>query len=166
MMLTKVKNRHPLKRKEVKELIDKIRETFNYDFFDEKSNVETGEMEEYKLIFIENEPVFIYHENEIVFTLRGLDKFRPQERFVIVDMGAVRFVTSGADVMAPGIVDADKNIKEKQQVWVCDEKHKKPLAVGFALMSGEQMIKEEKGKAVKVVHYVGDMLWNLISKSL
>jgi len=165
-MLAKIKNRHPLKRKELKEIRDRIKETFNHDFFDEKSNVETGEIEQYKLVFLENEPVFIYHENNIVFTLKGLDKFRLQEKFVTVDMGAVRFVTSGADVMAPGIVDVDRNIKENQQVWVRDEKHKKPLAVGFALMSGEQMMKEDKGKAVKVVHYVGDRLWNLISKSL
>ena len=160
-MPTKIKNRHPLKRKEMRELLDKIRETFDHDLFDEKSNVETGDVEEYKLVFIENEPVFMQHENGIIFTLKGLDKLKLQEKFVTVDMGAVRFVTSGADVMAPGIVDADKNIKENQQVWVCDEKHKKPLAVGFALMNGEQMITEEKGKAVKVVHYVGDRLWNL-----
>ncbi len=165
-MQTKVKNRHILKSKDVKELIDKIRENYNNSFFDEKSNVETGDMEEYKIILIENEPVFVVHENKMVFTLKGLDRFKPQEKFVTVDMGAVRFITSGADVMAPGIVDADRNIKENQQVWICDEKHKKPLAVGFALMNGEQMVKEEKGKAVKVVHYVGDRLWNLISKSL
>jgi len=162
----KVKNRHTLKSKEVRELLDRIKENYNNVFFDEKSKVETGEIEEYKIIFIENEPVFTIHENKIIFTLKGLNKFRPQEKFVTVDMGAVRFVTSGADVMAPGIVDADKNIEEKNQVWICDEKHKKPLAVGFALMNGEQMVKEGKGKAVKVVHYVGDRLWNLISKSL
>jgi len=165
-MPVKVKNRHPLKSKDVKELIEKMRENYNNIFFDEKSNVETGDVEEYKIIFVENEPVFTINENKIVFTLKGLNKFTPQGKFVTVDMGAVRFVTSGADVMAPGIVDADRNIKENQQVWVCDEKHKKPLAVGFALMNGEQMIKEDKGKAVKVVHYVGDRLWNLISKSL
>jgi predicted ribosome-associated RNA-binding protein Tma20 len=33
-------------------------------------------------------------------------------------------------------------------------------------MSGEKMISEEKGKAIKVVHYVGDEVWNLIAKSL
>ncbi|MDH7516739.1 MAG: RNA-binding protein [Candidatus Thermoplasmatota archaeon] len=165
-MLIKVKNRHTLRRKEVRELINKIRENYNHSFFEEKSNVETGEVEGYKLVFVENKPVFMFHEKQMVFTLNGINKFRPQEKFVVVDMGAVSFVTSGADVMAPGVVDADKGISEGDPVWVCDEKHKKPLAVGFALMNSEQMIKEEKGKAVKVVHYVGDRLWNLISKSL
>jgi len=40
------------------------------------------------------------------------------------------------------------------------------LAVGIAIMTGEQMIKEEKGKAIKIIHYVGDQLWNFAAKSL
>ena len=67
--------------------------------------------------------------------------------------------------MAPGIVDADKNISENDPVWICDEKYRKPLAVGIAVMNGEQMIKEDKGKAVKIIHYIGDDIWNFSLKS-
>jgi PUA domain protein len=63
--------------------------------------------------------------------------------------------------MSPGIVDADLNIKKDDQVWVCDVRNKKPLAVGCALMDGSDMIKENKGKSVKIVHYVGDKYWDL-----
>jgi PUA domain protein len=75
-------------------------------------------------------------------------------------MGAVKFVTNGADVMAPGIVDAYSGIVEGDQVWVCDERNRKPLAVGIAVMSGEQMVEGDEGVAVKLVHYVGDVVWN------
>ena len=95
-----------------------------------------------------------------------LSKYKPKQNYVVVDMGAVKFVTNGADVMAPGIVDADENIDEDDQVWICDEKHNKPLAIGIALMSGEQMLKEKQGKAIKTIHYVGDQIWNFVAKSL
>ena len=88
-------------------------------------------------------------------------KYQPAEGRVVVDMGAVGFIVKGADIMAPGIVDADIQIKEGDFVWVCDEKHHKPLAVGKALMNGETMKVNQTGKAIKNIHYVGDMLWNL-----
>ena len=83
-------------------------------------------------------------------------------RKVVVDMGAIKFVTNGADVMTPGVVDADPEILEGQQVWICDETHGKPLAVGIALVSGEEMVEQSSGKAVRLLHYVGDKLWTLI----
>ena len=63
--------------------------------------------------------------------------------------------------MAPGIVDADPSILKDDYVWICDENNKKPLAIGIALMSGEQMKQSKEGKAIKNLHYVGDELWNL-----
>lgn len=165
-MFVKIKNRHRLKSKDIRKLQNELRNTFNSIFFNEKSSVETGDFEGMKIIFVDDEPCFMFHESKIVFTLHGLDIYKPNENFVVVDMGAIRFVTSGADVMAPGIVDADKNIVENDQVWICDEKHHKPLAVGIAIMSGEEMVNEEKGKAIKIIHYVGDRLWNFAAKSL
>jgi PUA domain protein len=162
----KIKNRHRLKTKDIKKIQNELKNAFNYVFFDETSSVETGDFEGIKLIVVESEPCFMFHENTIVFTLHGLNKYKPKQNFVVVDMGAVKFVTSGADVMAPGIIDADENIVEDKQVWICDEKHHKPLAVGIAIMSGEQMIKEKSGKAIKIIHYVGDKLWNFSAKSL
>lgn len=165
-MSVKIKNRHRLKTKDIKKFQNELKNTFNSVFFNEKSSVEMGDFEEIKIIFVDGEPCFMFHENKIVFTLYGLNRYKPKQNFVVVDMGAVRFVTNGADVMVPGIVDADKNIAENDQVWICDENHHKPLAVGIAVMTGEQMIKEEKGKAIKTIHYVGDQLWNFAAKSL
>jgi len=78
-------------------------------------------------------------------------------------MGAVKFVTNGADVMAPGIVDADENIIAGDMVWICDETHRKPLAVGVAVMNGPEMIKETKGKAIIMKHHIGDDIWKVIA---
>jgi PUA domain protein len=166
MFIGKIKNRHRLKSKEIKDIQSQINKTFKYDFLNERSMVETGDFEGIKIILVDDEPSFMFYEDKIIFTLHGINKYKPKENFVVVDMGAIKFIANGADVMAPGIVDADKNINENDQVWICDERHHKPLAVGIASMSGERMISEEKGKAIKVVHYVGDEVWNLIAKSL
>jgi PUA-domain protein len=165
-MITKVKNRHQLKGKDIKEIQRNLQQTFATIFFDETASVETGEIEDRTIIFVNDEPCFMIYNERILFTLHGLNKYQPQEKMVVVDMGAVKFVTNGADVMAPGIVDADTAIVEGDQVWICDEQHRKPLAVGIALMDGEQMIAEQKGKAISLVHYVGDKWWNLTAKSL
>ena len=162
----KIKNRHRLKSKNKREILNELQEVFNCNFFDEKISVETGDVEGTKMILVDDVPCFMYQNERIFFTLAGLEKYKPKEHYVIVDMGAVKFVTNGADVMAPGVVDADKNIIENDQVWICDERNHKPLAVGIALMSGEQMINEKKGKAISMVHYVGDKLWNFVAKSL
>lgn len=165
-MSVKIKNRYRLKTKDIKKFQNELKNTFDSVFFNEKSSVETGDFEEIKMIFVDGEPCFMIYKNRIVFTLQGLYKYKPREKFVVIDMGAVKFVTNGADVMAPGIVDADKDINENDQIWVCDEKHHKPLAVGIAIMTGEQMMSERQGKAINVIHYVGDRLWNLTAKSL
>ncbi len=162
----KIKNRHRLKTKDIKQFQDELKKTFTNDFFYEKSSVETGEFEDQKIIFVDGEPCFMFFENKIIFTLHGLNKYKPKQSFVVVDMGAIKFVTNGADVMAPGIVDADININENDQVWICDEVHKKPLAIGIANMTGEQMIAENTGKAIKTVHYVGDHLWKNINSMI
>lgn len=165
-MSLKLKNRHRLKTKDIRSFQNDLRNTFGNEFFNEKSSVETGDLEEIKMILIDSEPCFMLYDDKLFFTLHGLEKFKPKQNFVVVDMGAVKFVTNGADVMAPGIVDADENIGEGDQVWICDEKHHKPLAVGIAVMSGEQMVKENQGKAIRTIHYVGDRFWNFVAKSL
>jgi PUA domain protein len=165
-MFVKIKNRHKLKTKEIRKFEDELKKTFNSIFFNYNSLVETGDFEGISIILIENEPCFMIYENKIVFTIHGLNKYKPKENYVIIDMGAIKFITSGADVMAPGIIDADKKINKNDQVWICDENYHKPLAVGIAIISGEQMIKEKKGRAIKTIHYVGDKLWNLAAKSL
>jgi PUA domain protein len=162
----KIKNRHRLKTKDIKKFQNELKNNFDSIFIDLKSLVETGNFDGIEIILIDGEPCFMNYENKIVFTLTGINKFNPQKKYVIVDMGAVKFVTSGADVMAPGIIDADENIDKNDQVWICDEKHRKPLAIGIAIMTGEQMIKEKKGKAIKTIHHVGDKVWNFSAKSL
>jgi PUA domain protein len=63
--------------------------------------------------------------------------------------------------MAAGISGADSAIEEGDLVWIRDEVHKRPLALGWALLSGEEMVGATGGKAVKTIHWVGDELWDM-----
>ncbi len=94
-------------------------------------------------------------------SVRGCIALKPPKRYVTVDMGAVKFVLNGADVMAPGIVEADSAIAPGDLVWVRDERNKQALAVGQAIVPGTEMPRGPKGKAVVSVHHVGDDLWNV-----
>ena len=76
-------------------------------------------------------------------------------------MGAVKFVANGADVMRPGIVDADRQIKQGELISIIDVKNRVPMAVGIALASGENIMSMDSGRAIKNVHWVGDEIWSL-----
>ncbi len=81
---------------------------------------------------------------------------------VVVDIGAVPHIANGADVMGPGIVSADDSIRQGDIVVILDQKNQMPLAVGQAIFSADKMKARSKGRAVTVLMYVGDWLWELM----
>jgi PUA-domain protein len=123
--------------------------------------LEVVETSGFSLIALNGVPVAMYIDGEPFFTVRGSLELKPRRNLVTVDVGAVRFIRNGADVMSPGIVAADDNIKPGDPIIVVEERHKKPLGIGIALISGSEMVQSTKGKAVKIVHHVGDIIWDL-----
>jgi len=164
-MSIKVKNKHRLKRKKAKNIISSLEGYFQESFSIPVDTLDVGEVDDFTLYFINEKPLLMAYKDTVLFTIQGLLVYKPKHRYVRVDMGAVRFVTNGADVMAPGIVAADPTISTGDFVWICDETHKKPLATGIALMSGEEMVRASKGKSVQLIHHIGDALWNSFQDS-
>ncbi|MCD6492629.1 MAG: pseudouridine synthase, partial [Archaeoglobaceae archaeon] len=82
---------------------------------------------------------------------------------VVVDEGALKFIMNGADIMKPGIVYADENIKKGDFVYVAVEGKETPIAVGIALTNGKEMT-DGKGKAVKNIHHLKDKIWKYFFK--
>ena len=68
---------------------------------------------------------------------------------------------NGADCMAAGIHNACGCIQTGDLIWIRDQAHGKPLAIGWATMDSEDMVEATKGKAVKMLHHIGDELWEL-----
>ena len=89
-----------------------------------------------------------------------LSETKMLERFpnVTVDMGAVKFMCKGANVMRPGIKTFTDFEKDKL-VCIVEESQHKFLAVGKALVSSSELETMEKGEVVKNLHYISDKFW-------
>lgn len=85
----------------------------------------------------------------ISLTLAGAEKLFDSKKFRVEIYDD--FTLKGS-VLAPGIKDADSNIRIGEEVIVI--KNKKLIAVGVAQMNGEEMKESNHGEAVKVRHRV------------
>lgn len=157
----RIRKRHRLREKEIKVLDEELRSRLGVEAFKPGEAVDRGESTDYDVLFIGNQVQGIVYQGKAFLTVRGLLKHPASKAYVTVDMGAVPFVTKGADVMGPGIVDADPSIAPGDLVWVKDIKNGRPLMIGEALVSGEQMRTKSPGKAIKSIHFVADKLWKV-----
>lgn len=159
--------RYSLKSKEAKQIITQASEKLKTNLesvFGSKANVETVEADFGQILLINGKPVLFKIGDVILPTLLSND-ILAQTPKVVVDMGAVRFVCNGADVMAPGIVRYEGEFSKGDVVLVVDEKHGKPLALGEILYSSEEAKTVKQGAVVKNFHYVSDKVWN-VAKTL
>ncbi len=149
-----------LSKSDVKELNTRLAAAFGREeLLDKKDRIESYEDAECKLILVNGTPALFERAGTFVPHLRFLLLHPAVLPHVTVDMGAVRFVTSGADVMRPGITAIADGIKQDDLVAVVDQNHKKPLAVCEALVGSDQMRAMDKGKVLRNLHHVGDALW-------
>ena len=144
-----------LSNKEIRTLNEEIEK---YGFSFEKK--ELVEMDE-NYIGNKEGTMFFKLDGKILPTLKLLLKKEINIKTITVDMGAVKFVTNGADIMRPGIVHIEDEIEEGDFVRIVDETHHKPLAIGKVLFNSEQMRAAVHGKVIENVHYIGDEIWNL-----
>ncbi len=160
-----IKKRHDMKSQQIKALKKKVEEELGKEFSSllegtryEICTTDTGT----NLILVDGAPVFL--EKKTLFpTLKAFLNIdcRTLERHATVDMGAVPYVTNGADIMRPGVTDINESVEPGDFLVVTEERHGRPLAIGEALYSGRNIKKMEQGKVIVNVHYVGDKMWNL-----
>jgi PUA domain protein len=77
---------------------------------------------------------------------------------VMVDMGAVKFMCNGANVMRPGIRSFGE-FEKGQIVCIVEESQKKALSVGRTLVSSQEMSQMSKGIVIENLHYISDKYW-------
>jgi len=151
----KVKSRVQLRKNVKNKMLKDLASTFGEEISGlENKTLEKITLEEYSIILVDGKPLLLEIEGHPFPTVRGALEMGLQKRVVTVDKGAVRFVSNGADIMAPGIVAADPEIKEGDLVIVVEEAHKKALAIGKALMGGQEMVEATSGKAIKSITHV------------
>ena len=113
-----------------------------------------------------NETGVIITGNEITAVKIGddilpfLDDIPILEKFpyVTVDMGAVKFVCKGANIMRPGITKFS-DFESGEIVCVIEESQNKFLAVGKAEISSKEAEDASNGEVIKNMHYISDDFW-------
>ena len=159
MSTTHFSTRHFLKRKQLKNINRELSRYYDHDFGLTKVSVERASSKDRDILIVDKIPVLFFHEGHFYLTLKGLEKYPVGTKYVTVDMGAVPYLANGADIMAPGIIDADVSIAKGDIVWIRDERNLRPLSVGRSSCSGEELKTRNKGKVISTIHYVGDDLW-------
>src|SRR3989338_10447674 len=76
-----------------------------------KENIEIFEDKEKKILLIDKQPSFFWFENKWLPLLKFLLQ-NPILKKVVIDMGAIKFIVNGADVMRPGIISIDAQIEK------------------------------------------------------
>ena len=137
-----------MNKSEIKELNGKM----GFDFQLPQGRIEVV-VDKFTLILLEGKPVLFEHEGKWLPSLHVLQEKQLLKK-ITVDMGAIKFVTSGADIMRPGITNIDDGLEAGDAVVIVDETHGKALAVGIVLFSSEELRATDKGKVVKNIHYI------------
>lgn len=154
-----IKKRHAIRDSDIRKIVGKLKPKLGKEIENILSGkVETAEMEEGEsIILVDEEPVLLKKENKIYPFITAAEMLSIKR--VTVDMGAVKPISDGADIMAPGIVEVDENIESGDIVGTEDEKNRKIIAVGISLKESSHLM-GNSGKVIKNIHHVGDSFWD------
>ncbi|UTF55445.1 RNA-binding protein [Natronosalvus rutilus] len=154
-----VKSRHHLRSDAISEIETAVSNRLGVTLAGDTYERVEFEDSDWEVVLVDGAPEIAYFDDEPFLTVRGANAYDPDYRIVTVDAGAVSFVSDGADVMRPGITEADSEISDGDLVLIAEESHGKVLAIGRARVSGTEMVGEE-GKVVDSLHHVGDDLYS------
>jgi len=145
-----------ISKSETATLLKTISEKWNMEFPKIKNLKVHQILDDAQIITGEGIKILKINEDYLPF----LSETKMLERFpnVMVDMGAVKFMCKGANVMRPGIKKFTEFEKE-QLVCVVEESQHKFLAVGKAMVSSSDLENMEKGEVIKNIHYISDKFW-------
>lgn len=145
-----------ISKSETVEILKKVSEQWNIEF---------QKIKNLKVHYLEDDIQIITGEGIRILKIKEdflpfLSETAVLEKFpyVMVDMGAVKFMCNGANVMRPGIRKYSE-FKKDQIVCVIEESKHKFLAVGKALTDSSELDNMQKGEVVKNLHYVSDRFW-------
>ena len=161
----RLRRRTPVRFKQIRDIAAELSARIAIDIDIKSAFLEKANFDNRDLILVDKSALAMQVETDDgkkwFPTLRGILAWQPDGRWAAVDHGAIPFLMNGADCMGAGVQMADPAVTAGDLVWVRDEEHGKPLALGIAMVDGEEMVAMSKGKAINTLHWVGDDLWNL-----
>ncbi|KAK2742549.1 translation machinery-associated protein 20 [Myotisia sp. PD_48] len=126
------------------------------------------------LYVVDSKPIFFQTAHSPLLPhLRILHEFPNALPTIGIDRGAIRFVLSGATLMAPGLTSPggrlpdplnnpeDKPLQAGAIVGITAEGKQEICMVGELKMGTEEMKAKNKGAVIDEGHYLGDGLWKL-----
>ncbi|CAD6446714.1 43d22256-ba3a-44c2-b61b-33ae194be13c [Sclerotinia trifoliorum] len=140
------------------------------------------------LYLIGSTPLFFQHMTDAILPhLKLVHRFPTCFPSIRIDRGAIRFVLSGATLMAPGLTSTGgrlpngnteeegvygetgegegwyggRELETGEPVVVCAEGKEEACAVGLLSMGTKDVKEKGKGPVVEDAHYLGDGLWRL-----
>lgn len=128
-------------------------------------DLKIAELEEqnFAIIFESEEKLYLGRKDgTIYFPLLKDQILLPLLPSVTVDVGAIKFVTNGANIMRPGIVSFEGEFQKNEFVVVKEAGHQKSIAIGRAPDSRTAVESMQKGLALVNLHYVGDKFWEAL----
>jgi len=145
-----------ISKSETSKILEQINSQWKIELPKQK-NIKTHEVDEKGVIITGNGITAVKMGDDI---LPFLDDIPILEKFpyVTVDMGAIKFVCKGANVMRPGITKFS-DFESGEIVCVIEESQKKFLAVGKAKISSRELDETNKGEVIKNMHYISDNFW-------
>ncbi|PSP94249.1 RNA-binding protein [Halobacteriales archaeon QS_4_62_28] len=163
-----VKSRHHLRADDIDAIEQAVAENLGVELDADSFEKVEFDDSDWNVVLVDGDPFVLYVESEgqsgdaasaePFLTVQGLNAYPPEKHVVTVDGGAVSFVSDGADIMRPGITEADDDIEAGDLVAINEESHGKFLAVGRAKTRGDDMV-GDSGKVVESIHHVGDDLF-------
>ncbi len=113
-----------------------------------------------ELYVVNGKPAFVRIEGRLVplinYLLEVGTEWLPR---VVVDEGAVRPITRGANLLRPGIVRVEGQFEKGDLIVILEPLRGIPIAVHEALVSSAELEGMEKGVVSKRLHYMGDRYW-------
>ena len=145
-----------ISKSETSKILEQINSQWKIELPKQK-NIKTHEVDEKGVIITGNGITAVKIGDDI---LPFLDDIPILEKFpyVTVDMGAIKFVCKGANVMRPGITKFS-DFENGEIVCVIEESQKKFQAVGKAKISSNELENTNKGEVIKNMHYISDDFW-------
>ena len=137
----------------------------------EKWKIDVPKIKNLKVYEIDNETQLITGKDIKILKIK--DEYLPflseistlkKFPFVQVDMGAVKFMCKGANLMRPGIKKFSEFSRD-DIVCIVEESQNKFLAIGKSEVDSSELDSMDKGEVLKNLHYISDKAWE-ISKTL
>ena len=152
-------------------LISKTETTQLLKIVSEKWKIDVPKIKNLKVYEIDNETQLITGKDIKILKIKDeylpfLSEISTLEKFpfVQVDMGAVKFMCKGANLMRPGIKKFS-NFSKDDIVCIVEESQNKFLAIGKSKVDSSELESMDKGEVLKNLHYISDKAWE-ISKTL